>query len=90
MVSFVNCTWIGLYTKSVDTSDISAYKWSDDSATNYYNWWYVGQPDNDNEHCVHMFAGPSKKFTPYTWNNYPCYYVFRNFVCKKLANPVHC
>jgi len=52
--------WIGL-----QTDRQGGWEWSDDTAVQFINW-RKGEPNGDEEHCVHMYSSDG------TWNDARC------------------
>uniref|UniRef100_A0AC34PWV6 C-type lectin domain-containing protein n=1 Tax=Panagrolaimus sp. JU765 TaxID=591449 RepID=A0AC34PWV6_9BILA len=78
-------TIIGLYTT---TNDNSRWNWSDGSSTNFVPW-PPGEPNNPGkEKCGSIFTDQSNDnpngFAGF-WNNIPCDYQERDYVCMKAS-----
>ena len=58
--------------------------WTKTGESLEYEDWWPGQPDHDNENCIHYWAYHQMK-----WNNAPCSVLAVQFICEKPAYSIN-
>uniref|UniRef100_A0AC34RD62 C-type lectin domain-containing protein n=1 Tax=Panagrolaimus sp. JU765 TaxID=591449 RepID=A0AC34RD62_9BILA len=73
-------TLIGLYEVG---SDGTKWNWTDGSPTNYVPWTPPEPNFVSTDKCTSVYADPTNGALTGYWNNMPCSWQMRNYVCKK-------